>query len=647
VIVTIVLLAMAAGLRFWGIGRESFWYDEAETARLSDHCVAEVLEDNAKDVHPPLYYLGLHFWRAALGDSDVRIRAYSLVWSLVGVFAVLLLGSSIGGWRVGTIALLLAAVNPLDVYYAQEARNYAQGAALCTLSSWCLWQWMAATAAARERTRRFAIVGYCMFASAALYTHYLSVMILVAQGLFVGIRFGRRRSWRTLAIYAGSALSVTLLFLPWYILVLHFRPTFYHPDLAWIQVPRFSDYYTILGREFLVSRVWSSNHAWWHPGMAVSLPIIGICGWCALRCSTIGAAPSTLSLRMGIGYLAWLLACPVLLAALAVAVYHPIYYRSRFALFVLPPFLVLAAIGCVTLRRRAAIALGVALLAGIMLNNTWRQYERIEKGNWRGFAEVWRKKGPPGHAAFFWDGIQAAAEYYLKEPLVFPQRDEIEKQLPAIAGSQLWVCSMWGYVYNQRPGEFEDYQWLLALGPVHNLVLRDFLLVQVVTIPDPPLPPEERLDRWFAPIEIPGKIEGFVAKQGFSILEYDRDTSAAFRWSGAKGRFCLRAWDRPGTVILNVQVPPPVPAGFQPDLKFFVRRGQNYAEMFDGPPFVTIPGWQAGPFEVRLFIAATTGPVWIGWTANTVNLKKAEVSGDDRDLGLRTNWVGVKWDRGG
>ena len=73
----VALLGLALAVRLHELGRESFWYDEAFTAMASDNSISEVLADNAADVHPPLFYLGVYFWRSIFGDSDAHIRSYS------------------------------------------------------------------------------------------------------------------------------------------------------------------------------------------------------------------------------------------------------------------------------------------------------------------------------------------------------------------------------------------------------------------------------------------------------------------------------------------------------------------------------------------------------------------------------------------
>ena len=278
--VVLALLGVGLTLRLHGIGRESFWHDEACSAKYSDTSIAEVLSNNARNDVSPLYHLGLFAWRRLLGDSDVRIRAYSTAWSMVGLLAIFLFANSIGGRRAALIALLLATVNPLSIYYAQEARMYSQAAALCALGSWCLWQWMMAAADCPRPAAWWTwAIGYTLCAAAAIYAHYLSVLILLTQGIFALLWFAVRRQWTSLAAYLLSGLLVAVAFLPWFLYVCHVIGGFYHPSLDWIPVPKAGDYLSFLWREFFWGRAQNVREGWWLPTLLLAAIVLGAGFW--------------------------------------------------------------------------------------------------------------------------------------------------------------------------------------------------------------------------------------------------------------------------------------------------------------------------------------------------------------------------------
>jgi hypothetical protein len=221
------------------------------------------------------------------------------------------------------------------------------------------------------------------------------------------------------------------------------------------------------------------------------------------------------------------------------------------------------------------------------------------------------------------------------------QRD-VERLLPQLNGRKVWVCSMIGYGYDSRKGEFDYYQWLLGLGSVRTLDLRTGFFLHAVGIGEPSVRDASgvRLDRWYEPFDIPGKIEGFDRSE-FSVMEWEADGATPFRWSRPRAWFVLGENDRICTVILNAALPPPIPSDRRPDLTLYARRGKKVSELFNSTPVARIDAYRPDAFEIRLKAPPGLGELWIGWTVNGVNLKRAGVSGDDRDLGLRINWVGT------
>lgn len=640
--IPVALIGLAIALRLHGIATESFWTDEALTVQCSEGSIVQVLDFNAQETRPPLYYVGLRLWRDVFGDSDARIRAYSTAWSLVGLLALFLLARDLGGRRAAVIALLLAAVNPLDIYFAQEARNYSQTAALCMLGSWCLWRWITTPAESSQSARGWQwAVGYTICAAAASMTHYLSVVILVAQGVFALALFGRQKRWARFGAYLGCALAVILAFLPWFFYVQAVRKGFSVSTPDWMPLPPVRSFFSFLGREFFWGHTSVVHNRGWIPTMVLPGFVLFMALWQVCRRRSGSSPHSGEAKPLGIAYPIWLLAAPVFLAASASFLYHPIYFRPRFSQLVLAPFLILGGIACASLRNRAAMWLMATTLATVMLAGTIVQRCTIQKPDWRSFAETWRKQGPPAHAVFFpWHLIKPAG-YYLKEPLTLATKDNLEKLLPYLQGAEVWICSETGYNYGSQESEADFYQWLTRLGSLRNIPLPTSLRLEAVTIGEysVPEPYRKRFDRWYGPIDRRGKIEGFGDPLRFHALEFDPD-GTAFRWSLPKAWLQLDDSDNVDTVVLRVQLPPLLPI-YRPDLRFYAMRSEDSSGLFDSSPVVMIAEYRSSAFEVQLRPPQGHGRLWIGWRMASVNLWRAGVSGDGRDLGLRINWAGV------
>src|SRR3972149_3311293 len=137
-LVLIVILVFAAGLRFFRIDAQSFWNDEGNSARLAERSTLLIIEGAAGDIHPPLYYLTLQVWRSIFGDSEAALRGLSAAFGLITVLAVFFLGRRLFEARVGLIGAFLAAINPFQIYYSQEARMYMMLAAIGVVATYLL-----------------------------------------------------------------------------------------------------------------------------------------------------------------------------------------------------------------------------------------------------------------------------------------------------------------------------------------------------------------------------------------------------------------------------------------------------------------------------------------------------------------------------
>lgn len=91
-VAAVLILLLAAFLRFHNLDAQSFWNDEGNSARLSERSLRLILEGTASDIHPPLYYVLLRGWRELVGESEFGLRSLS-------AFAGL--GVAAGTWALG------------------------------------------------------------------------------------------------------------------------------------------------------------------------------------------------------------------------------------------------------------------------------------------------------------------------------------------------------------------------------------------------------------------------------------------------------------------------------------------------------------------------------------------------------------------
>jgi 4-amino-4-deoxy-L-arabinose transferase-like glycosyltransferase len=199
------LTIAAALLRFATIDVQSYWFDEALTAKLVSSPFGDMLHDIPRsELTPPLYYVLAWPWAHVFGRMEVELRAFSALFGIGLVPVAYLLGRELATRAVGIAIAALVAFNPLLVYYSQEARPYSLFVLLCTLSLLFfvralrrggdreLWLWAGASAA-------------------ALLTHYFAAFIVVPAGLWLAWRWSPRR--RAL-IAAGAVGAVGAALIP-------------------------------------------------------------------------------------------------------------------------------------------------------------------------------------------------------------------------------------------------------------------------------------------------------------------------------------------------------------------------------------------------------------------------------------------------
>ena len=202
-------LVVAVALRLYGIASESIWSDEAFSLMLARMDLPTLIKWTSLDIHPPLYYILLHYW-ISLGETEAMIRGLSALSGLLTVVIVYELGFVLFDRLVGLFAALLLAVNPFHIWYSQEARMYASVTLLLSVSvllAFNMWR----------RSHPATWAGYVLITAAALYTHYYAIFGILIENLFfiyllTRHRVDRRLLWR----WIGSQASVFILFFPWF-----------------------------------------------------------------------------------------------------------------------------------------------------------------------------------------------------------------------------------------------------------------------------------------------------------------------------------------------------------------------------------------------------------------------------------------------
>jgi uncharacterized membrane protein len=180
------LTALAAVLRFATLGVQSYHHDEIVTASriLRDGFGHAMDAVGFSESAPPLYYALAWAWTQVTGTGEFGLRSLSAVAGVATVPVAYLLGLELRGRRTGLMAAALVAVNPMLLWYSQEARSYALFALLCAISL------LFCVRALRRGVRRdFTLWGIA--SGLALATHYFAVFPIAAEVVWLLRRRGR------------------------------------------------------------------------------------------------------------------------------------------------------------------------------------------------------------------------------------------------------------------------------------------------------------------------------------------------------------------------------------------------------------------------------------------------------------------------
>lgn len=211
----LIAILLAFGLRVLHLDDFGFWLDEGLTPLRSGYSVPDILSNRitiqdglTRDTHPPFYYLLIHFSRSLLGESDFGYRLPSVLASVLLVPVLYQLARQIDGRKTALIAAFLAAVNPLQVWYAQEARMYTTLVLLAAAATLALWK-----ALSQRGLNRWLFI-YVLLSGLAFYTHYTAAFLIAAQGLFWIWLLWRKGHRRLLIGVAALAIIIALPLLP-------------------------------------------------------------------------------------------------------------------------------------------------------------------------------------------------------------------------------------------------------------------------------------------------------------------------------------------------------------------------------------------------------------------------------------------------
>lgn len=267
-----IILLLAFLLRYMFIGERYFWGDESSSALISEKNLMTLLYQASHDVHPPLYYVLLHFWMNIFGGSMVAIRLMSVSFGIITVYVAIKVTKLISNNKSALISGWFMAILPIAIQYSQEARMYSLLCMLLLLATYFIIKWL------KDSSDINNLILYVIFITLSFYTPYFTIFTFMTHWVFI-VFLSKKTDLNTYFLKTKSwwiaNFSITIFFLPGLIalinLLFHIEDLKVGNDIGWIPEVTHNDlpkiYIRFFGGNF--DSIPLSNLTKWTPVLAM------------------------------------------------------------------------------------------------------------------------------------------------------------------------------------------------------------------------------------------------------------------------------------------------------------------------------------------------------------------------------------------
>jgi mannosyltransferase len=436
-LIAIVFLAFA--LRVYRLDGQSFWQDEILNFGYADRELSRVLDPPMPPEYLPLYFYILHGWMVLAGRSDFAVRFLALSFSMLALASCFYLGRRCFNRRIAVLAVLIMALNPWHIWYAQDNTLYAVMVCLTTAS-------MALLAEGLHSDRRLIWTGYVLVTGASLYIHYYCYLIPIVQWTLVALiwlkehRPGLLRRW---VIVQGG---VGLVFLP---LLPRISGGWNYP--GWASPPNPLELPALLLGTFSFGTTMPQE---WRTPFLVGFAVLFTVGLIALMRQLRGNQS------------AWLVLCYLLVPLLAqtLIALRWSHFLVRYLMIVTPAYLLILALGLDFLRRLwlplAPVAALFIVLASAVSLYTYYFNPNFIRPDYRGVGRALTAWSHPDDAIVLngplWGGL---ARYYHGPLPIYDMSDVEEVEQKGLGPTLTEITEgrrgIWLLLEAQQPGPVE------------------------------------------------------------------------------------------------------------------------------------------------------------------------------------------------
>jgi len=439
----IFLFILIAGsfLRFYSIGAESLWTDEAYTK----DDIGIIRDDINKwwEPHPPLYFFAISVWAYFFGTTETALRSLSAIFGILAIPMIFVLARRMFDDRTAVFSALILSLSAFSVWYSQEARMYSLLQLIIMISTYFFIR-------LKENDRKVWAL-YVISTSAMIYTHYFGFLILIVQNLFVLFKRSevvRLKKWLILQ----AAIFIT--FLPWINYLTFSAAT--RSSIIWIGTPDIiSLKQTITSLGFMFDDWFSGNFLPFAGADYVATALIialALLGFVRIRNGRVKSGIYSQKKETTLLLFLWLL-FPVIFIYIFSLVVYPLFI-TRYFIIVSGALFILMAGGLAGIGdSRLAAALLIALIS-LNLLSVNHSFNTLTKEDWRGVADFLSRNAESEELVYVYpfDYYCAPLKYYNKEANF---EKLYEPNLSAVNATSFWLVQIYNDEALKLIGELE------------------------------------------------------------------------------------------------------------------------------------------------------------------------------------------------
>lgn len=434
-----IILASGLILRLISLD-QSLWLDEAiNVIAAKNYSLLNLITEYAEaDFHPPGFFIILWFWGKLFGYSEIAVRIPSVIFGLGTILITYLIGKKLDSKKLGILAALLIAINPLHIYYSQEARMYSMAALAVAINILLLIKLIKG-----ERVNFIFLVFSQLLILMSDYVAYLiypaELLVIFFRGKIARLavafgepRFQRERAERAAFPAKGGVLAMTWLgsLFVAVILSIWWLPVFFKQlDVGAGAVVNMPAWKLVAGGfdlkeipltfiKFVIGRISLADKTIYYP---LLLTLGSLFAYLIFRAIKYGNSFSRNLLVI------WVSA-PLVTASL-VSLIVPVFSYFR-VFYVLPAFILLFAMGILTYKGKSKLVfLSTVIIIQIFCAFVYLLIPQYQREDWKGLVEFF--KGGQQVILFESSGTFSPFDYYAKGDLKaygalknFPARDE-------------------------------------------------------------------------------------------------------------------------------------------------------------------------------------------------------------------------------